>query len=323
MKYGVRKVNLKSSLKARTTGRARRSLKRASNPLYGKSGMGFVNNPKKAVYNKVYSTSSVGVAEAAQRKTVIWPWVLLGIFFWGFAGLVFKSGNSGGSIAASANEIAVAVSDNTMAIDTVSEPVAIERALPEDTEESGEEKELPPDKYGYTYSDMDAVMYTTSSLNVRALPSKDGEKLGTLAKNDEVVITGVCHETGWYRIDYMGFVGFVSGEYLSDAKEYEPAEVDKALTDADAAAGVTPVVPADIADAAIVQDAASVSGVIVDIDTGGTIELPAGTAVWIPATGRRFHRQNDCGNMNPSTAKSITVEEAKQRGYTACHTCYQ
>ena len=53
MKFGVRKPSLKKSLSARTTGKAKRALKRSINPAYGKQGMGYINNPKKAVYNKV------------------------------------------------------------------------------------------------------------------------------------------------------------------------------------------------------------------------------------------------------------------------------
>ncbi len=59
MKVGIRKPNLKKSLKARTTGKLKRKAKKAINPLYGKKGMGFVKNPKKAVYNKVYNKTTV------------------------------------------------------------------------------------------------------------------------------------------------------------------------------------------------------------------------------------------------------------------------
>ena len=52
MKVGVRKPSIKKSIKARTTGRVKRSIKKSVNPLYGKKGMGLINNPKKAVYNK-------------------------------------------------------------------------------------------------------------------------------------------------------------------------------------------------------------------------------------------------------------------------------
>lgn len=54
MKIGVRTPSLKKSLKARTTGRLNRTLKKSVNPLYGKKGMGYIKNPGKAVYNKVY-----------------------------------------------------------------------------------------------------------------------------------------------------------------------------------------------------------------------------------------------------------------------------
>ncbi len=61
MKFGMRKPSLKKMLKARTTGRAKRAVKRTFNPLYGKKGMGLINNPKKALYNKVYNKTSFGL----------------------------------------------------------------------------------------------------------------------------------------------------------------------------------------------------------------------------------------------------------------------
>ena len=47
MKFGVRKPSIKRSIKARTTGRAKRAIKKAVIPGYGKKGMGWINNPKK------------------------------------------------------------------------------------------------------------------------------------------------------------------------------------------------------------------------------------------------------------------------------------
>ncbi len=58
MKFGLRTPSLKRSLKARTTGRVKRAVKKAAMPGYGKKGMGWVKNPKKAVYNKVYKKTS-------------------------------------------------------------------------------------------------------------------------------------------------------------------------------------------------------------------------------------------------------------------------
>lgn len=69
MKYGVRKPNLKKSIKARTTGKVKRQVKKAINPLYGKKGMGIVNDPQKAAYNAVYNRTTVGVSDIAKGLT--------------------------------------------------------------------------------------------------------------------------------------------------------------------------------------------------------------------------------------------------------------
>jgi hypothetical protein len=61
MKVGVRKPSIKKSFKARTTGKAKRAVKKAVIPGYGKKGMGMVKDPKKAVYNKVYNKTTIGV----------------------------------------------------------------------------------------------------------------------------------------------------------------------------------------------------------------------------------------------------------------------
>lgn len=59
MKIGVRTPSLKKSFKARTTGRINRTLKKSVNPLYGKKGMGYIKNPEKAIYNKIYHKVTV------------------------------------------------------------------------------------------------------------------------------------------------------------------------------------------------------------------------------------------------------------------------
>jgi hypothetical protein len=54
MKFGLRTPSLKKSLSARTKGRATRAMKKAVIPGYGKKGSGWLKDPKKAAYNKVY-----------------------------------------------------------------------------------------------------------------------------------------------------------------------------------------------------------------------------------------------------------------------------
>ena len=59
----MRKPSVKRMIKARTTGRAKRAVKRAVIPGYGKRGMGggFVKNPKRAVKGAIYRRTTFSV----------------------------------------------------------------------------------------------------------------------------------------------------------------------------------------------------------------------------------------------------------------------
>lgn len=61
MKFGMRTPSLKRSISARTTGRAKRTVKRALLPGYGKKGMGWLRNPRKAAYNKIYHKTTFSI----------------------------------------------------------------------------------------------------------------------------------------------------------------------------------------------------------------------------------------------------------------------
>lgn len=70
----------------------------------------------------------------------------------------------------------------------------------------------------YTYTDISETKYAKSTVNVRDLPDKSGNKLGSFSQNDEVQVTGQCNETNWYRIDYNGQVAYVSDSLLVNEK---------------------------------------------------------------------------------------------------------
>jgi len=70
----------------------------------------------------------------------------------------------------------------------------------------------------YTYTDLNKTMYAKSNVNLRDLPSADGNKIGALSKAQEITVTGQCNETNWYRIIYDGSVAYVSNNYLVDTK---------------------------------------------------------------------------------------------------------
>ena len=69
MKIGIRKPSIKKSIKARTTGKAKRAIKKAVIPGYGKKGTGVLKDPKKAVYNKVYKKTSFSIFDLFKYKT--------------------------------------------------------------------------------------------------------------------------------------------------------------------------------------------------------------------------------------------------------------
>ena len=49
---------------------------------------------------------------------------------------------------------------------------------------------------------------------------------------------------------------------------------------------------------------------------------PVGDMVWISATGSKYHRIPNCGNMNPDNATEMTRSQAEAAGYKACKKCY-
>jgi len=58
MKFGMRKPSIKKSIKARTTGKLKRKVKKAIIPFYGRKGMGWIRDPEKGLYNKIYKKTT-------------------------------------------------------------------------------------------------------------------------------------------------------------------------------------------------------------------------------------------------------------------------
>lgn len=67
MKFGMRKPSLKKSIAARTSGKAKRTLKKALIPGYGQKGIGYIKNPKKALYNKVYNKTTFSIFDLFKK----------------------------------------------------------------------------------------------------------------------------------------------------------------------------------------------------------------------------------------------------------------
>lgn len=67
MKFGIRKPSIKKSIKARTTGRLKREIKKQIIPGYGKKGMGWIKNPRRALKNKIYKNTTIGVGDILKK----------------------------------------------------------------------------------------------------------------------------------------------------------------------------------------------------------------------------------------------------------------
>lgn len=94
MKVGIRKPSLKKSISARTTGRAKRKLKRMVNPFYGKKGVGFIKNPSKSIKAKIYRKTTISAKDASKGigALILFPFYLTWyafVFFWYIMKIMF------------------------------------------------------------------------------------------------------------------------------------------------------------------------------------------------------------------------------------------
>lgn len=101
-------------------------------------------------------------------------------------------------------ESEAAPTETAPAVEPTAEPVVAETTTAADT--------------GYTYSELNQTMYAKSAVNVRDLPSTDGKKIGGLKASQEIIVTGKCDQTGWYRFEWNNTTGYVSDKYIVSEK---------------------------------------------------------------------------------------------------------
>lgn len=71
MKVGMRTPSPTRSLKAKTTGRVNRAVKKSVNPVYGHKGVGYIKDPERAIKNKIYH--KVTYDPLKPMKDAQWP----------------------------------------------------------------------------------------------------------------------------------------------------------------------------------------------------------------------------------------------------------
>ena len=89
VKIGYRKPAPRKSFSARTTGKAKRTIKASIDPTYGKKGTGWIKDPNRAAYNKVYNkTTTSGTNDNSSCATGLvlgcgcLPFILIFIIIW-------------------------------------------------------------------------------------------------------------------------------------------------------------------------------------------------------------------------------------------------
>lgn len=89
----------------------------------------------------------------------------------------------------------------------------------QDSETTSQNSELEQEDGSETVDvvETETTMYAQSNVNIRSMPSIDGEKLGTLSTNQEVVALGEA-ENGWQKIRYNDGVAYISAKYLGKEK---------------------------------------------------------------------------------------------------------
>jgi hypothetical protein len=109
-------------------------------------------------------------------------------------------------------------------------------------EEATTEVETEPEttKPAYTFYDIEPhIMYATGSVNIRTLPSTEGDIVDVAHVNDEMNVVGKCNETGWYVINYKEQTLYMSDRYLSEQKYVPPTTSAAAPTTAKPSTTIT------------------------------------------------------------------------------------
>lgn len=130
-----------------------------------------------------------------------------------------------------------------------------------------------------------------------------------------------------------GLVGSDGVSYWAAPAYAEQAEALLRAQTQQTAAGTAPLPPAAAQSAASAADtqttpaqASATAGSIAQ-PAKSTVSAPADTTpktqtVWLSATGSKYHSRNNCGNMNPSRARRISLQDARAQGYAACKKCF-
>ena len=100
---------------------------------------------------------------------------------------------------------------------TQNNTVTDETAKSNDTEKLSDKDSENSTQEVAKQEEKEVTLYAQANVNVRSLPSADGEKLGMLTINQEVTGLGDA-ANGWQKIRYYEGIAYVSAQYLAQTK---------------------------------------------------------------------------------------------------------
>jgi len=81
---------------------------------------------------------------------------------------------------------------------------------------------VAPSEASIRVDEMDATFVVMRTSNVRTEPTTGSDRIGQLARDDAVIVTGKVADKDWYRIAYQGGTAYVFGNLI---EEIDPGEI--------------------------------------------------------------------------------------------------
>ena len=81
---------------------------------------------------------------------------------------------------------------------------------------------IPPPEASIVIEELDATYVAVRTSNVRSEPTTGSDRIGQLARDDAVTVTGKVADKDWYRIAYQGGTAYVFGNLI---EEIDPGEI--------------------------------------------------------------------------------------------------
>lgn len=180
-----------------------------------------------------------------------------------------------------------------------------------------DEVQKPEFSYEYCYREK----YPNTDIEARDKPNSSGNIVAIIPKNEKVIVTGQCNETGWYRIKFEDRECYANNIYLQERKTYSDDN------------GIEAATVGTIAFVETVCDEGNQSEINAPVQREQTIaeddlEVVPSDPMYIGNINNMKLHSVFCRGQLPKEKNRVyfyTLEEAAAAGYTKenqCHNCW-